>query len=457
MFATVAYCAVVAAFRDNHPGGVRFEFALDDGAYREARAVELVAEMERVLADHRVPGKVAAGPFGLAIRLDDPVRLGDVELDLAAIADSQRCTTIATACFRVRDLTDAQLRAVLEHALGPIRDRVGEKGSETSVVIEGNRIVVEIAGDREIAVEMAELVERRASLEMKVADDCSISAPCTAQVPDHTGSPFMKLVYAHVGRDPAASAAGITADIDQWRPEGGPAHTDYYLRAADREEEVTPDEAKQIGCFDTTAPDKRRCTITGRRAIERYLAGLAAASSAFQVPDDREIGFERAEPAPDAKDSRPFWRTYYLVRPSRLTGAAVAKATPSYDANTNRPVVMLDLTRTGGQAFGELTTEIVGMKLATLLDGKIKSAPIVNGPIRGGRVSITMGGGDPARAEREAHDLAAVLSAGAMPALREESAREFPGLTGMAWPKLVPGLTVLLGLIGFAVVRRRAA
>jgi hypothetical protein len=68
-----------------------------------------------------------------------------------------------------------------------------------------------------------------------------------------------------------------------------------------------------------------------------------------------------------------------------------------------------------------------------------------------------MGGGDPARGEREAHDLAAVLTAGAMPPLREESAREFPELTGVAWPKLVPGLAVLLGLVAFALVRRRAA
>jgi len=33
-----------------------------------------------------------------------------------------------------------------------------------------------------------------------------------------------------------------------------------------------------------------------------------------------------------------------------------------------------------------------GKKLATIFDDTIKSAPIVNGPIRGGRASIVMGG-----------------------------------------------------------------
>jgi hypothetical protein len=100
---------------------------------------------------------------------------------------------------------------------------------------------------------------------------------------------------------------------------------------------------------------------------------------------------------------------------------------------------------------------VAGRKLATLLDGNIKSAPIINGPIRGGRASITMGGGDQSHMERERSELVAVIGAGAMPPLREESAREFPELTGVAWPKLVPGLAVLLGLVAFAVLRRRAA
>jgi preprotein translocase subunit SecD len=382
MFVAAAYCVVILAFRDNHPGGVSVELTLDP-----------VEELE----------------------------------------------------------TGATVRDVLERALPAIRERVSEKGVDTSVFIERDKVVVEIVGDRQIAAEVAKLLVRRAKLEMKVVADCE--PPCSAQG-EHNGSRYMQRLHQKVRGDPAAAAAGITTDIDSWRPEdGGSQHTDFYLRAADREETVTPDEAKRIGCPFSDRP----CMVTGKRVIERYVADLANADPTFKVPDDREIAFERVDPPADAKDRRPFWRSYYLDKRPRLTGAAIAKATPSYDANTNRPIVLLDLTRAGGQMFGDLTAEIVGMKLATVLDGKIKSAPIINGAIRGGRASITMGGVDQARAERDRSDLVAVIGAGAMPPLQELSAREFPELTGVAWPKLVPGLAVLLGLAAFALLRRRAA
>ena len=41
--------------------------------------------------------------------------------------------------------------------------------------------------------------------------------------------------------------------------------------------------------------------------------------------------------------------------------------------------MLLDFNRYGGRVFGELTGEIVGQKLATILDDKVKSAPIING------------------------------------------------------------------------------
>jgi preprotein translocase subunit SecD len=95
----------------------------------------------------------------------------------------------------------------------------------------------------------------------------------------------------------------------------------------------------------------------------------------------------------------------------------------NYDPNTNRPLVLLDFNRYGGRVFGDVTAQIVGMKFATILDDRVKSAPIINGAIRGGRASITMGGNEPTVQEREAQQLVAVLKTGSLPApLREESA-----------------------------------
>ncbi|MBK7540215.1 MAG: hypothetical protein IPI49_33660 [Myxococcales bacterium] len=64
----------------------------------------------------------------------------------------------------------------------------------------------------------------------------------------------------------------------------------------------------------------------------------------------------------------------------------------SYDPNTNRPIVLVDFNRFGSRVFSDLTSQVVGQKVATILDGKVKSAPIINGPIPGGRAAITMVG-----------------------------------------------------------------
>ena len=98
--------------------------------------------------------------------------------------------------------------------------------------------------------------------------------------------------------------------------------------------------------------------------------------------------------------------------------------------------------------FGDLTGEIVGKKLATILDDKVKSAPIINGAIRGGRASITMGGSDPVRQEQERNELVNVLKTGSLPApLKEESASEIGptlGLDAIEKTRLSFGLGVLL-------------
>ena len=77
------------------------------------------------------------------------------------------------------------------------------------------------------------------------------------------------------------------------------------------------------------------------------------------------------------------------------------------------PGVMLEFDRDGAHTFGELTTRITGKKLATILDGTVRSAPIIMGPIRGGRASISLGAGTDVHVAKE---LALVLEVGALPA-----------------------------------------
>lgn len=160
------------------------------------------------------------------------------------------------------------------------------------------------------------------------------------------------------------------AEIDMWGDESGARHVDHYLTAPTRDE-------------------------------------LEAKVASIKLPASTRFAFEHTDKG---------WRSYVVRDEVDLDGWSVASATASYDPNTNRPIVLLDFDREGARRFAEITQAIVGKKLAIMVRGDIKSAPVIMGAIRGGRASITMGVGTYEEMEREQHDLVEVLQLGALPA-----------------------------------------
>lgn len=171
-------------------------------------------------------------------------------------------------------------------------------------------------------------------------------------------------------------------------------------------------------------------------------------------PANTQIVYERSEP-PDST-GQPSYRSYF-VELSSLLPSDLADALGAFDPDTNRPIVMLELTPGGARKFADLTTRLVGHKLAIVLGGEIKSAPVINGPIRGGRAQIAMGGSDRVAMEHERDLTVAVLRAGALrtPAMTNA---HFVASSAGANPLGARGLLALLtGLVmaalAFAVVR----
>ena len=426
-------------------GGLHIVYSIDLDKAVDDKASDIKRDLESRFADEKTAAvvKSPSSPLGaVVVSITDAAKRepakAAINSDYGKDTTPYDCPPTEPAdsiCFRVSSAySDGIKKAALTNAVATIRERINEKGvAEPSVVEKGDEILVELPGlDKDSIQETRDIIARTAKLEFKVVDD---------------GSEYMRKLYGHVGSqgkenhptDPAAIAADIQAEIDQWRPEdGGGMKTDYYLIAHDREQALTADEAKAIGCLNKDNKDKFvngriSCNVTGRRVIELYLfgdkklgvKGLVDTNPEFKLPDDKQIGFELNEPSPDAKDKRAYWRTYYLDRAVRLTGSGISNAMGSYDPNTNRPIVLLDFNRFGSRVFGDLTSQIVGKKLATILDDKVKSAPIINGAIRGGRASITMGGSDVRRMEAERNELVNVLKTGSLPApLREESSSE---------------------------------
>ncbi len=447
---------------------IALDRAIDDKASDIKRDLESDSSLGVIV-------KTPSAPTGaFTVIPSDPKKAPDIEAkiksDYHGDVDPRTCEPNdpkEAMCYVVATSYAEGLRKeALSNAVSTIRERINEKGvAEPSVVEKGEDIIVELPGDpnSDAIKETEELIARTAKLEMKIVDDCSTYNPqgCTAASSAHEGSPYMKKLYAKVAPDkegnatePRAKELGIRALVDDWRPEeGGGRHIDYFLQAYDREEAVPETWAKKHNkIVDKNKVDPQthqvRVFVTGREIIERYVngdkelnfKGLADENpnpncdplkeeTCFRVQDDHQLGFELLEPQPDAKDQRKYWRTYYLERAVRLTGSAISTAMGSYDPNTNRPVVLLDFNRFGGRVFGDITSQIVGMKFATILDDKVKSAPIINTAIRGGRASITMGTADPRRAEKERDDLVAVLKTGSLPAPLVEASESNVGPT----------------------------
>ena len=123
------------------------------------------------------------------------------------------------------------------------------------------------------------------------------------------------------------------------------------------------------------------------------------------LPSDLEI-----VPGSDSSGGAAGSTVFYVLRHlAAVTGKDVRGARPSLDQN-NRPAVSFNLSADGARRFGQVTEQNIGRYLAIVLDGRVFSAPRIDGRITDqGQIygSFT---------QQEASDLALVLRSGALPA-----------------------------------------
>src|SRR5262245_7704904 len=101
---------------------------------------------------------------------------------------------------------------------------------------------------------------------------------------------------------------------------------------------------------------------------------------------------------------------YYLVRrAAAVTGRDLRTARPSLDQN-NLPAVSFTLNSEGGRRFGKVSSENLGRQLAIILDGRVQSAPRLEGRI------TTDGQIYGSFTQEEAQNLSLILRSGSLPA-----------------------------------------
>jgi SecD/SecF fusion protein len=127
-----------------------------------------------------------------------------------------------------------------------------------------------------------------------------------------------------------------------------------------------------------------------------------------RIPKDDAIYFLKEV---DDRTGKIRKRPILLKDKTLMTGDTVKTAHVRIGGTYNEPYVALEFTDRGARLFEKITSDNVGKRLAIVLDGVARSAPVIRERIGGGHAQIS-GSFTP----DEASDLAIVLRAGALPA-----------------------------------------
>jgi len=137
---------------------------------------------------------------------------------------------------------------------------------------------------------------------------------------------------------------------------------------------------------------------------------LAKLNQAIQnrLPEGTRIYTEKDT---DPTTGKEIIRPILLEQQILMTGEMVKNAQVRISNQFNEPYVSIDFTSKGGRVFAKLTGEHVGERMAIVLDGVVRSAPVIREKILGGSAQISG-----SFTHEDAADLAIVLRVGALPA-----------------------------------------
>lgn len=278
---------------------------------------------------------------------------------------------------------------VVERAMQVISNRVNEFGVAEPIIQKSgdNRIIVELPGLKDINRAMA-LINQTAQLEFKLLRDESelrtaierIDALLAAQITDTTQT------------DTSASLFGSSV-----------AEQNPFLSLID----VSGSEI-----------------IVPASNVTRVEEILARPDVKNFIPNGGEIRGGNIRETASGQRIRSY---YYMNVIPEMTGATLADAYPQTGSGTDigsMGVASIGFTTTddGARTFARVTGNNIGRRMAIILDGRVFSAPNIQGRIPNGRGEITG-----MNSLEEAKDLSIVLRAGALPAPMEIQYKQVVG------------------------------
>jgi hypothetical protein len=261
---------------------------------------------------------------------------------------------------------------------------------------ESEQIVVDLApAEGDALARATDLIGRSGHVELRFVD---------------TDSAFMKTLWTTADNDARARAQRIAADVQHWETAEGQHVAERFLQAANGDRAVTAAEVPTLCPWMKSASgDHLVCYVSGRAAIERYVADAGTRDPTLVVPSNRELAYQDL--------GRSYgWRTYLLERTAAVTGTSIVRASVGADKNDGPPTFQIELDRAGAAALAASTANHAGHKQAIVVDGRVWTAAIVDAAITGGRISISSGMEEPPLTDPEPDDMAILMTAGELPA-----------------------------------------
>ncbi|BBC34260.1 hypothetical protein SGFS_055540 [Streptomyces graminofaciens] len=223
-----------------------------------------------------------------------------------------------------------------------------------------------------------------------------------------------------------SAAARSPQVVVTFAPESGAPSTPAALK---RTAELIRDRAEAAGLGETEVTvEGGQITVTGPVARQKSLESLGEPAELGFRPVLSQAaaagGEDECRAAADASPSEPITacgeyqgtRYTYELEPVAVPGTDVADAEAAFDKNSGTGwFVKLEFTSAGAQKFTDVTGRLATQtspnnQFAIVLDGTVLSAPQVNTAITGGKAEISG-----TFTKREAQELAAHLSTGALP------------------------------------------
>jgi preprotein translocase subunit SecD len=349
--------------------------------------------------------------------------------------------------------TGSPTAANLEEARGIIDQRVNGSGvSEAEVTRQGNRfVVVEIPGKTNQS--LVDTVKRQAQMRFRLvacsASDGKCGTPATAPT-SPTGLPTAQPSAAPSTSDKKSSKnraplawAEKTKKQKKSQPSSSPSPSDTASATPLASASPSPTTGSQdVASVTAALAWMRNPDDAAKKAFDSYTCTKNAVSQNI-TPDGKVVeGDAPGLPLLTCEGSQK-----YLLTPAVIEGTELKSASAGVPQQQVEWVVNLAFKSDGTKAFTQVSRALynTGEQFAIVLDGKVISAPQMNGVITNGQAEISGN-----FTEASAQSLATSLKFGALPITFEKDPSVETVGPSLAGNQLNGGITA--GIIGLVLV-----